>query len=1376
MDNPAASKMARSLLNLCFVVIVSLLVPFNSFAAPPSFEVKLDDPSTGEIKAIFQDKAGFMWFGGRNSLLRYDAYKFQNIQALEQRGKDLKKVSPYFVTDIIQDNQGGIWIASLSGLYKFDAEREILIRPKPQSGQLDPVLLGPLNDIEQLPTGELITGGEKSGIVIFDQSSLQIIWRQIDNQNNPSSADAQLDRTVQKILLDSSEQVWISTNRGLNHLDLTTRTITLYIPDPLQPHSKEANTLIALADDRRGNIFGGTFGAGLYIFNKSTHQFRNFRNDPTNPNSISEDAMWQILVDSDNTIWVGLSRNNVSKFDPATEHFTRNEYSYGEPGAPAFGAVMAMYEDNNRNIWLGHYPAKVSFLDKSTEAISVYRTRPNIADSIGNTDVQAVLEDKQHNLWLGVGTGVDYFDRKTGRFKHYNQAAGNYTARGSLSGYIDKNNVVWFGTWSEGAYWLDTAADKFQALPYNLLLAESEEKTSNRLNDSVVWGFCETRDNYFWVATHRAGLSRYDTRTGLFTKYRKGPGGLSDDIAWNCFEDSKGRFWIGTANGLNLMDRQTEQFKHYLPIEGNANGLQSASVLDIYEDAKKRLWFATNGGLHLYREASDDFEVFTTQNGFVNDSIRALTGDAQGNLWLGTNEGIIQFNPETRVVKNYSMFTGRKSGAVNTGAALTTAAGEVVFGTTDGLVIFDVAHLIANKMPPPVVLTDFKIFAKSVVPAEADSVLSKVVNQTQHIILDHTKRMFSFEFSALNYRSSYKNQYAYMLEGFDQDWREIGHGREAQYTNINPGRYVFKVRASNDDGVWSVEPKTIEILQEPPPWKTWWAYTLYALLAGMLLVYLAAIQKLKQRKVEEQNKLLESKVAERTRDLAEKNRDIQILLINMRQGLLAIEADGRIYHEYSAYLESIFETSDVAGRDAVDFLFSGASLGGDKRKQFEAGLGSIVGQDYLNFELNADLLIGEYMTVINGREKILSLDWSPILDSEGGVEKLMVIVRDISELKVLETEAEVKRRDLAMVSQLLDVGEVKFFNYYESVLKYIKSSAELVANASVFDKGILGSLFRNMHTIKGNSRAFGFVYVSDVAHEAEMFFEKVAQIPIEPARNQMQADLARVLATVAEYYRIYTEVLQRQKIGGDHGLGYWMPKPLMDRLRQYIEPIKTCKPDSYQLIQAVINRVSSAPLSDVISTVIESVPAMAVSLGKKVPQVQIDDKGIGILEYTHAVLRDVFTHVIRNSVDHGLEAAQVRIAKGKNPVGTIQISAESDGESLYISIADDGNGLNLNGLYRKGLKLGVIAKTDQLTRLDVARLVFTPGLSTKEIADQISGRGVGMDAIKQFLSELECEVDVSIIDGAAPFVDDDSLCAVAFKLLIKVPAKWLVND
>lgn len=588
-----------------------------------------------------------------------------------------------------------------------------------------------------------------------------------------------------------------------------------------------------------------------------------------------------------------------------------------------------------------------------------------------------------------------------------------------------------------------------------------------------------------------------------------------------------------------------------------------------------------------------------------------------------------------------------------------------------------------------------------------------------------------------------------MLEGFDRGWREVGNTREAQYTNLSPGTYTFKVRAANNDGVWTTQAKSIVIEQLPPPWKTWWAYTLYTALCGVCIAYFVFLQKLKQRKVEEQNRLLEFKVEERTRDLAEKNKDIQTLLANMRQGLLAIEEGGIIHHEYSTHLESIFETQTIAGQDVIDFLFKRALLDEDLISQMRSSINSMIGEDAMNYAMNAHILIREYQLRVADKIKTLSLDWSPILDGQDNVVRLMVSIRDSTELKALEHEAGVNKRELAIIGQLLPVSRKQFIDFARSSQRYISESLKIIEDGVAIDSSVLNKLFRNLHTLKGNSRTHGFTHIANIAHDAEAYLEQARSSQAGVSGPKLIETIGQVGAVLAEYEAVFRSLMVRNDPEFKRADGVWFSRAQLAEIKNNAQMITEILPEPGQFIVNLIEHSCAASLVDIIAATLDSLPAIANSLGKPAPRIIVNDAGILFKETIHETLNAVFTHLLRNSLDHGIEPVAVRMAAHKDLVGTISFDVAKTHDNVCIVLRDDGRGLDLNRLYQKGLELNLIDEAAINDPAKIAASIFNPGVSTKRSADGISGRGVGMDAVKQFLIAMGGDISVELIDANA---------------------------
>jgi len=1359
---------------LVLVIFVSLqLFSINSSAQynKVSFQTLLDDSGPGEILEFYQDKQGYMWLGAYNALLRYDAYEFKEffiVNGLDSESLGAAK-SPDKTTCLFQDSLNQLWLAAHSGLFIFDENREIFVRVKSQNGEVETLFSENVHSVVELSTGEILVG-LTNGIALIDKTSFsveRIFFNQILQQNANNS--------VYDIVIDKKQNIWLGTQSGLMRFNYDEKSISHFIPDPSSPGSHADNQLWSLEIDDFGNLWGGTLGGGLFKFDTTTKKFKRYRKNSAISDTLPEDTIWDITRDSQGMLWLAHDRTGISKLNPATEVFEHYYYPLDQPGSLLYNTVKTIYEDKIGDLWVGHYPAGVSFHDKSSAAIVVHRDEPDTSNSLTDKNIQAVMEDAQGDLWVATGKGVSFLNWKTGKFKNYNNGNGKYLASGTLSGYIDTKGRVWIGTWSEGYHRYNPETDAFDSMPVDAKLASDPSTVSTKLHDATIWSFCETKKQGLWIGTHNAGISNFNQSDRTFTKYygKTNNEGLTNRIAWSCFEDSRGRFWVGTAWGVNILDPSTGEVKRYLPSETDPNALQSGAVVEVYEDSMGQIWLGTLGGLHLYQEETDNFKVFSKKEGLILNGVRGITEDRYGWLWLGTNKGIVRFNPQTYELKNYLSHGGRKFGGVNTGAAMTNKQGDIMFGTVDGLVIIDPDKLTINNTPPTLVLKDFKILTNSVPVNGPENILTTTINRTNSITLDHTKRMFSFEFSALNFRSSNKNQYAYKLEGFDDTWHEVGTQRKAQYTNLDSGLYTFKVKASNNDGVWSNTEKSIVLRQLPPPWETWWAYTLYALTIFALLANIFYSQRNRRRLVEKQNKVLEIKVAERTADLAAKNNDIQALLSNIQQGLFTIDASGLIHHEYSAHVENIFETQEIAGQNSLEFILARAQISSDVKNQVEASISSMLGEDPINYEFNRHLLIKECNMDINGKVKTLSIDWNPIIEDDTTV-KLMVTMRDISKLKALELASEEQKRELEIVGQLVNSKAKKIKKFFESAKAFIDESRDLIKNSSSGGDKILAALFRSMHTIKGNSRTHGFTYISDNAHNVESVYNNIKRNQALWNQKQLLQNLDTIEACLLEYHAVYSGVLGRGDENSRDSNGSWFDESIIKGILASAEEIKNDRPENYVTIKNLIDQGLSTSLSEALSDILNSLPSIADDLGKAHPHIDITDNNIGLRAPTVKLVGDVFSHLLRNAMDHGIEAPSEREIKSKEHEGLIIVCMNHNDDCVKIKLKDDGKGINVTRLFTKGVTSGKWTEKDKPLYSAIIALIFESGVSTKEAVSNISGRGVGMDAVKQFLVQAGGDIYIETSKDNQCFSVEQHEEYIAFQTTIDLPVDCFV--
>lgn len=505
------------------------------------------------------------------------------------------------------------------------------------------------------------------------------------------------------------------------------------------------------------------------------------------------------------------------------------------------------------------------------------------------------------------------------------------------------------------------------------------------------------------------------------------------------------------------------------------------------------------------------------------------------------------------------------------------------------------------------------------------------------------------------------------------------------------------------------------------------------------------------------------KIQEASAQLKQKTADIQTMLQNIPQGILTVIDGNKIHPEYSAYLETVFETTDIVGRSVMDLVFSNTNLGADALSQTEAIGGACIGEDVMNFEFNQHLMVGEIeKTMPDGRIKILDLSWSPITDDHDMIIRLMLCVRDVTELRQLAAEANEQKRELEIIGEILAVSQEKFHAFVVGSRRFIDENEQIILQNPEISEFAIAKLFRNMHTIKGNGRTYGLQHLVNIVHNAEQSYDDLRHPEREATWNQrtLFEELAGVRASVEHYARINEVTLGRQGAGrtGSNSEHYLMidKKQLINSLHR-LETVNTA--NLHELVAArnavrkTLRLIGTEPIQEILASEIESMAGLAAALGKEAPKVEIDDGGYVVHSQAGATLKNVFMHLLRNAMDHGLEQADERIAKGKPAAGTIALEMDVVDGQLQISLGDDGRGLALAHIRRIAVDRELIGADDNLSDAEIAGLIMKAGFSTTDKVTDISGRGVGMDAVRAFIANENGSIQIVFCDDAvgAPF-------------------------
>jgi len=524
------------------------------------------------------------------------------------------------------------------------------------------------------------------------------------------------------------------------------------------------------------------------------------------------------------------------------------------------------------------------------------------------------------------------------------------------------------------------------------------------------------------------------------------------------------------------------------------------------------------------------------------------------------------------------------------------------------------------------------------------------------------------------------------------------------------------------------------------------------------------------------------KIQESSALVKQKTADIQALLHYIPQGILTVTAGNRVHPEYSSYLETILETPDIAGRDLMELLFDNTSLGADTLAQVEAALGACIGEDAMNFDFNAHLLVPEIeITMPDGPVKVLDVRWSPMTDETGTVARIMVCVRDITELRALAAAAQAQKQELAMIGEILAVNQEKFHAFLSGAEQFVAENHARIAqqpeptNAAERAE-VLSQLFRNMHTIKGNARTYGLLHLTHVVHDAEQSYDTLRQDATQPWDTvRLLEELAQVSASLQAYGSIHEHKLGRKGPGrrGDVEHFLMVRKEQVQHtlaLLDILDGADTEERDAaLRQVRNSLQSMGTLPLEDVLSGVLESLPSLAQELGKTAPLTRIASQGVAVRTQIADVLKNVFTHLYRNAMDHGIESPQQRAALGKPLAGQITLDVALSGDRLQLTLRDDGRGLALGRIRDKALALGLLDDGAEASPEQLADMVFAPGFSTASSVTEVSGRGVGMEAVRGFIEREGGSIQLQLepADAATEFC--------AFQTVITLPARYAVQ-
>ena len=826
----------------CFI-LVQLRASGNSFTFR-KYQVN-NGLSENTVQAILQDRQGFLWFGTKDGLNRFDGKEYRIF-----RNNPLNNgsIGNNFIRTIHEDSNGRLWIGTDNKIFIYNTATENFspFDIKTAAGvSINSAITAICAENENI----IWIGTMTQGAFCYTKDSGKL--EQFTENDDFNSVESNL---VWRIYKDFSETIWIGTRGGLSRFNRETRNFKKYRPSGNTNNAGD-NEVLSIHEDADGDLWLGTWSGGLFKMDKQSQTFSGFFDSNSTPyitkiRAINGYEKNKLLIGSDDGLYLMEKTTGVIQRvdDP------------GDPSSLSDQNVYSIYNDREGGIWIGTYFGGVNYLSANRNAIEHYYQ--GYSDSyLSGKAVSQFCEDEKGNLWIATEDGgLNYFDVQKKQFRKIRpQKTGNGLSYHNLHSLLLDGDNLWIGTFSSGIDVLNIKTNTFKNYRF-------DSGNHNSIDDNCVFSLYKKKNAEIYVGTP-FGLSRYNRAENNFERITEVRG-----FVYDMQEDSHGLFWVATYNdGVFQYNPVTKQWKNYVHNIKSTKSLNFNKVIDVYVDDKQRLWFASEGrGICKYNYETDDFTTIDETKGLPNNVAYGILDDKYGNIWVSTNMGITKINPETLEMKTYTKEDGLQSNQFNYRSSYKARNGMFYFGGINGFNAFYPDNLKDNNYVPPVIISAFEVLDEEN-PFEPDSLLKTAINREKKITLKYNQASFKIGFISMSYQAVEKNRYACIMEGLEDKWRSVGNQNSLIFSNLEPGEYTFRVKGSNNDGIWNETGDYLQIKILPPFWKSNAAFMFYGLLfiSGLFLIIRIFVrnsqkrhkQKIEEIKIEKEKELYDSKIS-----------------------------------------------------------------------------------------------------------------------------------------------------------------------------------------------------------------------------------------------------------------------------------------------------------------------------------------------------------------------------------------------------------------------------------------------------------------------------------------------------------------------------------
>jgi diguanylate cyclase (GGDEF)-like protein len=785
------------------------------------------------ITGVVQDRRGFMWVATAHGVSRYDGHRFRTYR--RERG------NPYAlpvdrVDQVYEDRGGALWVVTAAGLSRYDGAHDGFVTYPAHGLGAPTTTVRSVTAVLEDARGDFWVG-TSAGLARFDRRTAVPTPFAL-----PAAAGAVPAPTsyVMTLYEDRRSRLWVGTRGGLYVLDSAARTPRLYVHDAADPHSLPDSVVRAVTEDGAGGVWIGTDRGGVARWDARSWgaargRFDRFRHDPRDPHSLAGDRAVRLAADRGRGgLWVGTENAGLDYLDVATGRFTHYRATPNAPSGIGGNSIWAIYEDAAGALWVGTYSGGLDVSTPNGAAIRRFGATAGDPTGPSHNAVPAFAEGRDGALWVATdGGGLNRFDPRTGRFAHFTTANTDLRTDAVVGVLEGRRGDVWVAVWGAGIARFDPARRRFTAYT----------AASANLPDDNVYELLEDRAGRLWIGTWNGVVAEFDReRRAVTRRYTVTPPGLERSAVVRLRELRDGTLAVGLAGGgVTLLDPVTGAQRHYVADAAGPDGLANNRVTALLEgdsaggraaDADV-LWVGTDGGLDRLDRRTGRVTHYGIADGLASEFVVGILPGGDGRLWLSTDRGVTRFDPRRRASRHFARADGLPRGEFLMRSSLRARDGTLYFGGNDGFVAIRPDRVVENRRPPRVALTGLQLFNRPIAVGAPGSPLGRPVHETSELTLAYDQNVVTFEFAALDFATPGKNQYAYRLDGFDTDWQDVGGQQTASYTNLAPGRYTFRVKASNADGVWNEDGTALRLVVTPPWWRTWWFRMAAACLAAV---------------------------------------------------------------------------------------------------------------------------------------------------------------------------------------------------------------------------------------------------------------------------------------------------------------------------------------------------------------------------------------------------------------------------------------------------------------------------------------------------------------------------------------------------------------